>query len=30
MGKEARKIVGLDVESLLSELNKAYADEWLA
>ncbi|RJO64498.1 MAG: bacterioferritin [Candidatus Omnitrophota bacterium] len=30
MGKEAKKIVNLDLKDLLNELNKAYADEWLA
>ncbi|MEW6074842.1 MAG: ferritin-like domain-containing protein [Candidatus Omnitrophota bacterium] len=30
MGKEAKKIANLDLKDLLNELNKAYADEWLA
>jgi bacterioferritin len=30
MGEKAREIVNLDVSELLSELNKAYADEWFA
>lgn len=30
MGKKAREIVGLNVEELVNELNRAYADEWLA
>jgi bacterioferritin len=30
MGTKAREIVELDVGELLAELNKAYADEWLA
>ncbi len=30
MGKEAIKIVDLDIKKLIEELNKALADEWLA
>lgn len=30
MGKQAKKIVGVDVKELISDLNRAYADEWLA
>ncbi len=30
MGKRAKEIVDLDVDSLLKQLNKALADEWLA
>lgn len=30
MGTKAREIVALDVEKLIAELNRAYADEWLA
>jgi bacterioferritin len=30
MGTKGREIVGLDINSLLKLLNKAYADEWLA
>ncbi|MBD3155213.1 MAG: ferritin [Candidatus Aenigmarchaeota archaeon] len=30
MGTIGRKIVGLDVEKLVEEMNKALADEWLA
>lgn len=30
MGKEARKIANVNLKDLLKELNKAYADEWLA
>lgn len=30
MGSRGREIVGMDVEELLSLLNKAFADEWLA
>ena len=30
MGTVGKKIVGVDVKKLLKELNKAYADEWLA
>ena len=30
MGKEGTKIVGLDSKDLIKDLNKAYADEWLA
>jgi len=30
MGTKGTEIVGLDVRELLAELNKAYADEWLA
>lgn len=30
MGKKAREIVEVDVKKLLAELNKAYADEWIA
>jgi bacterioferritin len=30
MGTKARQIVELDVDELLVELNRAYADEWLA
>lgn len=30
MGKQGTKIVGIDVKELINELNKAYADEWLA
>lgn len=30
MGKRGREIVGVDVDKLLTELNKAFADEWLA
>ena len=30
MGKQARAIVDLSLKELIKELNKAYADEWLA
>jgi bacterioferritin len=30
MGKKAREIIGKDVEGIISELNRALADEWLA
>jgi bacterioferritin len=30
MGTKARQIVGMDVSTLVEELNKAFADEWLA
>lgn len=30
MGKEATKIAAVDVKELIKDLNKAYADEWLA
>ena len=30
MGTKGKEIVGLDVEKLIEELNRAYADEWLA
>lgn len=30
MGSQGRKIVGMDVDNLISLLNKALADEWLA
>ena len=30
MGKQAIKIVELDVKELIKDLNKAYCDEWLA
>jgi len=30
MGTKAREIVGLNVEELLEQLQRAYADEWLA
>jgi bacterioferritin len=30
MGKQGTKIVGVDVKDLIRDLNKAYADEWLA
>ena len=30
MGTKGREIVGLDVDSLIVELNKALSDEWLA
>ena len=30
MGKQGTKIVGLDVKELITDLNRAYADEWLA
>jgi len=30
MGKQARAIVDLSLKDLIKELNKAYADEWLA
>lgn len=30
MGKEARKIVELDLKEVINDLNKAYCDEWLA
>ncbi|MBD3408150.1 MAG: ferritin [Candidatus Lokiarchaeota archaeon] len=30
MGKRGREIVKLDLEGLLEQLNKAFADEWLA
>lgn len=30
MGSQGRKIVGMDVDELISLLNKALADEWLA
>ena len=30
MGKQARAIVDLSLKDLVGELNKAYADEWLA
>lgn len=30
MGKQGTKIVGLEIQDLIKDLNKAYADEWLA
>jgi bacterioferritin len=30
VGNKGRQIVGLDVEDLLADLNRLYADEWLA
>ena len=30
MGDKAREIIGMDVDTLIEDLNKAYADEWLA
>ncbi len=30
MGEKARELAGADVERIIGELNKAYADEWLA
>jgi len=30
MGTKGKQIVGLDVAELIAELNRAYADEWLA
>lgn len=30
MGEKGRQIVGLDVKELLADLNRLYADEWLA
>ena len=30
MGKQARAIVDLSLKDLVKDLNKAYADEWLA
>jgi bacterioferritin len=30
MGKEGTKVADLDVKDLIKDLNKAYADEWLA
>lgn len=30
MGKKAREIIGMDLKNLLTDLNKAYCDEWLA
>jgi len=30
MGEKAKQIVSLDVNQLIEELNRAYADEWLA
>ncbi len=30
MGKKGREIVELDIKQLIQELNKMYADEWLA
>jgi len=30
MGKRGREVVGLDIDELISTLNRAYADEWLA
>ena len=30
MGKKGREIVELDIKKLIEELNRAYADEWLA
>lgn len=30
MGQKGREIVQLDVEELIADLNRAYADEWLA
>jgi bacterioferritin len=30
MGKEGTKIAGLNVKALIDDLNRAYADEWLA
>ncbi|MHB9156143.1 MAG: ferritin-like domain-containing protein [Endomicrobiales bacterium] len=30
MGKTGKAIVGLDVQELLADLNRAYCDEWLA
>ena len=30
MGTKGREIIGIDVDKLVEELNKALADEWLA
>jgi len=30
MGKKGREIVGVNVKELLEDLNRAYADEWIA
>ena len=30
MGKKGREIVDLDIKKLIEDLNRAYADEWLA
>ena len=30
MGQRGRDVVGVDVDELVEQLNKAYADEWLA
>jgi bacterioferritin len=30
MGKQGTKITGVDVKELIADLNRAYADEWLA
>jgi len=30
MGTKGKQIVGLDVAELVADLNRAYADEWLA
>ena len=30
MGTKGKQIVGLDVAELIGDLNRAYADEWLA
>lgn len=30
MGEQAKQIVGIDIEELIADLNRAYADEWLA
>ena len=30
MGLRAQEIVGIDVQELIADLNRAYADEWLA
>lgn len=30
MGKKGREIVGVNVKELIKDLNKAYADEWIA
>jgi hypothetical protein len=30
MGTKGKQIVGVDVVDLIADLNRAYADEWLA
>ena len=30
MGKEGTKVAAVDVKELIKDLNRAYADEWLA